>query len=76
MRITFANDTTADGREFKAGSSAEIDNSLARSLIVRGKAVEADTPSRPATRKKKPASAGTNSATAETNAPSGEKGKE
>jgi hypothetical protein len=46
MRIRFANDyTTPGGRTYKAGTEAEItDTGLARSLIFRGKAVEAETP--------------------------------
>ena len=44
MRITFANNyTTPGGRSYKGGSTAEVNDADARSLIVRGKARPADT---------------------------------
>lgn len=45
MRITFANNyTTPGGRHYKGGSTAEVNDADARSLIVRGKARRADVP--------------------------------
>jgi ribosomal protein L9 len=42
MKITFANDyTTPGGRHFKAGTTAEVKDAEARSLVFRGKAVAA-----------------------------------
>ena len=39
MLVTFANSyTTAGGRVYKGGTTAEVNDALARSLIVRGKA--------------------------------------
>lgn len=76
MKITFANDyTTPGGRTYKSGTTAEIKpNGLARSLILRGKAVEAaGEGSGPAPKKR----AGTSSAAAEeTSTPDGDKGKD
>lgn len=46
MRITFANNyTTPGGRSYKGGSTHEVNDADARSLIVRGKARPADTKS-------------------------------
>ena len=43
MQITFANNyTTPGGRSYKAGTTAEVNDADARSLIVRGKARRAD----------------------------------
>ena len=43
MQITFANNyTTPGGRTYKAGTTAEVNDADARSLIVRGKARRAD----------------------------------
>ena len=43
MRITFANNyTTPGGRTYKGGSTAEVNDADARSLIVRGKARPAE----------------------------------
>lgn len=43
MRITFATDyTTGGGRSYKGGTTAEVNDADARSLIVRGKARLAD----------------------------------
>lgn len=68
MRITFANDYTApDGRTHKGGSTADISNSDARSLIFRGKASLA-TVTAPA-----PAAVPKPSASAESIIPAGEK---
>lgn len=45
MRITFANSyTTPGGRTYNAGTTAEVNDADARSLIVRGKARRADVP--------------------------------
>ena len=45
MQITFANNyTTPGGRTYKAGTTAEVNDADARSLIVRGKARRADVP--------------------------------
>lgn len=67
MKITFANDyTTPGGRTYKGGTTAEVNNAIARSLIFRGKAVE-----------ERPADAGTDSAAAEaTETPAKGKGKD
>lgn len=48
-KITFANDyTTSGGRAYKGGSTHEVNDAEARSLIVRGKARPADsTPAGP-----------------------------
>ena len=44
MRITFANTyTTPGGRTYNAGTTAEVNDADARSLIVRGKARRAYT---------------------------------
>lgn len=49
MRITFANNyTTSGGRVYKGGTTAEVNDATARSLIVRGKARRADEDSAPA----------------------------
>ena len=49
MRVTFANNyTTAGGRVYKGGTTAEVNDAMARSLINRGKARPADTDSAPA----------------------------
>lgn len=43
MRITFANNyTTPGGRSYNAGTTAEVNDADARSLIVRGKARRAE----------------------------------
>jgi hypothetical protein len=43
MRVTFANSyTTPGGRKYNAGTTTEISDADARSLIVRGKARKAD----------------------------------
>jgi hypothetical protein len=43
VRITFANNyTTPGGRTYNAGTTAEVNDADARSLIVRGKARRAD----------------------------------
>jgi hypothetical protein len=43
LRITFANNyTTRGGRTYKGGTTAEVNDADARSLIVRGKARRAD----------------------------------
>jgi hypothetical protein len=43
VRITFANNyTTPGGRTYKGGSTAEVNDADARSLIVRGKARPAE----------------------------------
>lgn len=43
MRITFANNyTTSGGRTYKGGTTAEVNDADARSLIVRGKARHAE----------------------------------
>ena len=56
MRITFATDyKTGGGRTYKGGTTAEVNDADARSLIVRGKARRAD--SAPAEPKPKSASA-------------------
>ncbi len=66
-KITFANDyTTPGGRTYKGGTTAEVNDSDARSLIFRGKA-------RPATEKAPAPAREASSATAETKTPSGEK---
>ena len=45
MRVTFANNyTSAGGRIYKGGSTHEVNDATARSLIVRGKARLADEP--------------------------------
>lgn len=65
-KITFANDyTTPGGRTYKAGTTADVNDGDARSLIFRGKA-------RPATEKTSAAAGEANSATAETKTPAGE----
>ena len=44
MKITFANNyTTPGGRTYNAGTTAEVNDADARSLIVRGKARRAYT---------------------------------
>ena len=49
MRITFANNyTTPGGRSYNAGTTAEVNDADARSLIVRGKARRAEPESAPA----------------------------
>jgi len=49
MRITFATQyTTPGGRVYNGGTTAEVNDADARSLIVRGKARRADTDSAPA----------------------------
>ena len=49
MRVTFANSyTSAGGRVYKGGTTAEVNDAMARSLINRGKARPADTDSAPA----------------------------
>ena len=49
MRITFANNyTTPGGRTYNAGTTAEVNDADARSLIFRGKAREAEAESAPA----------------------------
>lgn len=49
MKITFANHyTTPGGRTYNAGTTAEVNDADARSLIVRGKARRAETDSAPA----------------------------
>jgi len=50
LRITFANDyTTSGGRAYKGGSTHDVNDADARSLIVRGKArPAAETASAPA----------------------------
>lgn len=46
MKITFANNyTTSGGRAYKGGTTAEVNDADARSLIVRGKARPADSAS-------------------------------
>ena len=46
MKITFANNyTTSGGRTYKGGTTAEVNDADARSLIVRGKARRADSAS-------------------------------
>jgi hypothetical protein len=46
LRITFANNyTTPGGRAYKLGSSYEVNDADARSLITRGKARPAETKS-------------------------------
>ena len=46
MKITFANSyTTPGGRTYNAGTTAEVNDADARSLIVRGKARRAETTS-------------------------------
>ena len=46
MKITFANNyTTSGGRTYKGGSTAEVNDADARSLIVRGKARRAESAS-------------------------------
>ncbi|CAH0234147.1 hypothetical protein SRABI26_02728 [Arthrobacter sp. Bi26] len=66
-KITFANDhTTSGGRTYKGGSTHEVNDADARSLILRGKARLAV--------EKAPAPAGdVNSASAEPETPAGEK---
>lgn len=59
-KITFANDyTTPGGRAYKGGTTIEVNDADARSLIFRGKA--------------RPATENPSSATAETETPSGAK---
>lgn len=49
MRITFANNyKTPGGRAYKGGSTHEVNDADARSLITRGKARRAETDSAPA----------------------------
>ena len=49
MKITFANNyTTPGGRTYNAGTTAEVNDADARSLIVRGKARRAEPDSAPA----------------------------
>lgn len=49
MKITFANNyTTPGGRTYNAGTTAEVNDADARSLIARGKARRAHTDSAPA----------------------------
>lgn len=44
MKITFANNyTTSGGRAYKGGTTHEVNDADARSLIFRGKARPADT---------------------------------
>ena len=49
MKITFANNyTTSGGRTYKGGTTAEVNDADARSLIARGKARRAEPTSAPA----------------------------
>jgi hypothetical protein len=49
LKITFANNyTTPGGRTYNAGTTADVNDADARSLIVRGKARRAYTDSAPA----------------------------
>jgi len=46
VKITFANNyTTSGGRTYKGGTTADVNDADARSLIVRGKARPADSAS-------------------------------
>ena len=65
MKITFANDyTTSGGRSYKGGSTHDVNDADARSLIVRGKA-------RPAAETAEATAAAAPSAPAETEAKKG-----
>lgn len=49
MKITFANNyTSAGGRVYRGGTTAEVNDATARSLIIRGKARRAEQDSAPA----------------------------
>ena len=49
MKITFANNyTTPGGRTYNAGTTADVNDDAARSLIVRGKARRVEAESAPA----------------------------
>jgi hypothetical protein len=59
VRITFANNyTSPGGKPYKGGSTHEVNDADARSLIVRGKARQAEPTSAPAETKKVTSSEG------------------